>query len=137
MLKYVAFPPVKVRNWSKNPFSKNDRRGRSDILFFFKWLREVKKVQRILKVIVDDSTNPPHSDEAIEMALKGFGVESLDWSKPDLDPETIYNSSSDLTEITLFWSGNNAVLRAWGEPEGLRRLPKLQTAFLTVNQVRL
>ncbi|KAF6833666.1 hypothetical protein CPLU01_05387 [Colletotrichum plurivorum] len=95
------------------------------------------KVKRILKVIVDDSSQEPHSDAAIEKALEGFGVESLEWSKLDLDPETLYNAtltktspklppSSELSEVVLRWSGNNSALRAWGEPEGLRRLPKLK-----------
>ncbi|KAK1757348.1 hypothetical protein QBC47DRAFT_399689 [Echria macrotheca] len=136
VLKYVAFPAVFVRNWRKNPLrvppGEEATRGRSDMLYFFQWLRE-KGVERILKVIVDDSKSPPHSDEAIEMSLKPFRVEVLDWSKPDLDPVTICNASQDLTEIVLHWSGNNAVLRAWSEPEGLRKLPDLSVINLLVD----
>jgi len=138
VLKYVAFPAVYVKNWRKNPLrvppSEEHCRGRSDMLYFFEWLRKEKKVDRILKVIVDDSKSPPHSDEAIELCLKGFGVEHLDWSKPDLDPDTICNASTEIVELVLHWGGNNAVLRAWSDPEGLRRrLPNLsQVTLLTI-----
>lgn len=137
-------------NWDKKGeklLPRSGRRGRSDMLFFFDWLRKEKKVERILKVIVDDSSSEPHSDAAIEKALEGFGVESLEWSKLDLDPETLYNATltktspelpptSQLSEVVLRWSGNNAVLRAWGEPEGLRRLPKLKKVYLFVDEAR-
>lgn len=108
--------------------------NRSDLKFFFEWLRNEKGVKKILRVIVEDSFEDPHCDEAIETALQGFGVESLEWSKPDLDSKVIYTASPDLTEVSLRWSGNNAILRSWSEPEGLVRLPNLRTVRLLVNQ---
>ncbi len=138
VLKYVAFPAVRVLNWPPNSLrrgpSEAPPQGRTDMLYFFKWLRETKKVKRILKVIVEDNKDP-HTDEAIEESLKTFGVEVLDWSKPDLDPETICRASSELTEIMLHWGGNNAVLRAWSEPEGLRKLRNLTLINLVVDGV--
>ena len=152
VLQYVAFPPVTVEKWSParpkegttptdqvdiTDLLKSGATGRADLVFFFKWLREKKNVERILRVMVDDSVSPPHSDEAIEMALRPFGVETLDWSKPDLDPETIINSSQELRELHLHWNGNNAVLRSWSDPEGLRRLPNLSVIHLSVDSVSL
>ncbi|THV44375.1 hypothetical protein BGAL_0659g00010 [Botrytis galanthina] len=89
------------------------------------------------KVIIDDSKIPAHSDEAIENALEGFDVEILDWRKVDLCPEAIWMSSRKLREVYLRWSGNNAVLRGWSEPEGLRRLEHLTKVHLHVKQVGL
>lgn len=105
------------------------------MIFFFNWLRE-KGVKRILKVIVDDLEQPSHSDEAIENTLRGFEVEILDWRKIDLCPEVIYKSSKKLKEVYLRWSGNNAVLRAWSEPDGLKKLEELTKVHLHVKHVR-
>jgi hypothetical protein len=41
-------------------------------------------------------------------------------------PFTIYRTCPNLREVILHWSGSNAVLRGWSEPEGLTRLPKLK-----------
>lgn len=133
----MAFPAIRVVDWDKNnsnSLSRERRRGRTDLLFFFDWLRK-KNVKFIHKVIVEDVALEPHSDEAIETCLQGFGIQSLDWSKPDLDPETIRNSSLDITDVCLYWSGNNSVLRAWGEPEGLRQLNGLKMISLSLDQV--
>lgn len=98
---------------------------------FFEWLRETKKVQRIVKVIVDDSREPAHSDEAIVKALNGFDVEELHWLKTDLDPETIsLTSGKTVRELYLRWSGNNTVLRGWGELQGLPTLKKLENVYI-------
>lgn len=139
VLEYVAFPSVTVLpqpRLSESPAnSMKLGRGRTDMLFFFQWLREKKSVKRILKVIVDDEREPAHSDEAIEKALKGFGVEILDWRKVDLCPQTICAVSDKLREVYLRWSGNNTVLRAWSEPDGLKKLEDLSTVHLDVRQV--
>ncbi|TGO61940.1 hypothetical protein BOTNAR_0121g00230 [Botryotinia narcissicola] len=133
VLQYVAFPNVRVHPAPDYPYaldkSTEDGDGRCDMMFFFQWLKD-KGVKRILKVIVDDSNTPAHSDEAIEKALQGFDVEILDWRKVDLCPETIWTSSRKLRKVHLQWSGNNAVLRGWSEPEGLRRLEDLTKVYL-------
>ncbi|RDW67032.1 hypothetical protein BP5796_09781 [Coleophoma crateriformis] len=139
ILQYVAFPNVEVH--PKPALSKSggdaievSGRGRTDMIFFFEWLRNEKGVKRILKVIVDDIQDPAHSDEAIETALEGFDVEVLEWRKVDLCPETICNSSDKLREVYLSWSGNNAMLRAWSEPDGLKKLENLTKVHLHVKQ---
>ncbi|KAK0632448.1 hypothetical protein B0T14DRAFT_490811 [Immersiella caudata] len=136
VLKYVAFPAVRVKDWAERPekyAGLQKARGRYDMLFFFHWLREVKKVKRILKVIVEDCEQPSHSDEAIELCLEDFHVETLDWSKPDLDPDTARKASSGLGEVVLHWTGNNALLRSWSDPEIRNQLPNLSMINLIVD----
>ncbi|KAF7898370.1 hypothetical protein EAF00_004816 [Botryotinia globosa] len=137
VLQYVAFPNVRVHPAPDYPYSLDRSteggNGRCDMMFFFQWLKD-KGVKRILKVIVDDSNTPAHSDEAINKALQGFDVEILDWRKVDLCSETILISGRKLREVHLQWSGNNAVLRGWSEPVGLRRLEDLSKVYLHVKQ---
>ncbi|KAI8966062.1 hypothetical protein F5Y11DRAFT_343754 [Daldinia sp. FL1419] len=127
--------------------------GREDMKYFFKWLYD-KGVRHIIKLTVEDagdSGEKVHSDQAIQESLERFIIEHLDWQKADLDPETILNVSSkvdknvatnespkdtepapcyQLKQLYLRWSGSNAVLRAWSEPEGLPMLPQLQRIYL-------
>ncbi|KAF6793390.1 hypothetical protein CSOJ01_13950 [Colletotrichum sojae] len=113
----------------------------TDQLQFFHWFRSWK-VEKILKVVVDDRARP-HGDEKIEEVLAGlhgggeprksFDVEVLDWRKEDLCPETIRNAAPQVRELHLYWSGNNSVLRGWSEPEGLRLLESLRTMTLSYN----
>ncbi|KAI0858065.1 hypothetical protein F4860DRAFT_487559 [Xylaria cubensis] len=121
--------------------------GRKDMTFFFDWLYK-KGVRHIIKLSVQESGDRFHSDKAIQESVARFIVEHLDWQKTDLDPETILLIGSRATEedsstledpkntelvphrhlkqLNLRWSGSNAVLRAWSEPEGLPLLPDLQ-----------
>ncbi|OTA94921.1 hypothetical protein M434DRAFT_394279 [Hypoxylon sp. CO27-5] len=125
--------------------------GRKDMQYFFEWLYQ-KGVRHIIRVSVKDSGPKVHSDKAIQASLEKFVVEHLDWQKTDLDPETILHVSSkalqkaasatqnpkgdevlsnrQLRELFLRWSGSNAVLRGWSEPEGLSLLPQLKTIHL-------
>ncbi|RYP78209.1 hypothetical protein DL771_000686 [Monosporascus sp. 5C6A] len=128
--------------------------GRKDMKYFFDWLYE-KGVRHIIKLSVEDTGDlgeKVHSDQAIQESLERFIVEHLDWRKADLDPETILHVSSrviekeaptledpkntelvpdrQLKQLCLRWSGSNAVLRAWSEPDGLPMLPKLRRIYL-------
>ncbi|KAI1213091.1 uncharacterized protein F4807DRAFT_471577 [Annulohypoxylon truncatum] len=139
ILQYVAIPrveveddPVGLRPGQRAP--KPDGNGRTDMKPLFKWLRDEKKVKIILKVIVDDLQEPAHSDEAIEFCLIGMGVEIWQWKKVDLSPEVIQKVAPEARIVHLYWSGNNAVLRGWSEPEGLRKLKRLQEVHLHVQQ---
>lgn len=135
--------------------------GRRDMVYFFNWLH-AKGVRHIIRVSVadlgDESGRGGHSDEAIQRSLEKFVVEQLDWQKMDLCPQTILHvgslaeanrdaslpvddappeslrrhPNSQLTELVLRWSGNNAVLRAWSEAEGLPLLTQLRRIFLYV-----
>ncbi|EEU42353.1 uncharacterized protein NECHADRAFT_40446 [Fusarium vanettenii 77-13-4] len=148
VLMYVRFPDVTVIHSGRRA-PKPRALGRQDMEFFFDWLY-AKGVRRILKLEVEDSGKIPHSDEAIQISLDKIMIEHLDWQKSDLDPRVICNISSKadrssvssddsddgakniLREVTLKWSGNNAVLRAWSEPEGLPQLQKLEVINLCI-----
>ncbi|EHK48130.1 hypothetical protein TRIATDRAFT_172115, partial [Trichoderma atroviride IMI 206040] len=128
--------------------------GRKDMVYFFNWLYK-KGVRHIIRVSVNDSGDlgeKVHTDRSIQQCLERFVVESLYWQKTDLDPETILRVSArslekvvptnedpnhvelvpdrQLRELWLRWSGSNAVLRAWSEPEGLPMLPRLEKVHL-------
>jgi len=133
-LQYVAFPAARVDRIPQSKLIKKQQqqqegKGRRDMEFLFDFLRE-KKVKRVLKVIVDDTSDPPHSDESIERCIGGLGCEIWDWKKVDLCSETILKAAPDVRELSLYWSGNNAVLRGWSETEGLCLLTKLETLHL-------
>lgn len=116
-----------------------DGDGRTDVQTVFELLRE-KGVKTILEVTVDDLEHPAHSDLAIEQALcwgnssQTMNVEIWNWKKVDVSPDLIYKVASDVTSVQLYWSGRNAVLRAWSEEEGLPKLTKLRHITLHVQQ---
>lgn len=123
--------PILSKHVKRTP--KSDGNGRSDMIFLFNFLRN-KGVQRVIRVIVDDTLAPAHSDEAIEKALKGLKVEIWDWRKVDLSTDTIITAAPDAREISLYWSGNNAVLRGWTAKDGLSSLTKLMKVHLHIEQ---
>ncbi|KAI0539494.1 hypothetical protein GGR58DRAFT_464533 [Xylaria digitata] len=136
---------------SKSSIHQLENIGRKDMTFFFDWLYK-KGVRHIIKLSVQESADKVHSDQAIQASVARFIIEQLDWQKTDLDPETILRVGSSVAEdspspenpknselvpcrqlkqLNLRWSGSNAVLRAWSEPEGLPMLPELQRIYLT------
>ncbi|KAF4994268.1 hypothetical protein FGRMN_5906 [Fusarium graminum] len=145
VLMFVRFPSVSVKRQKGRNAPKLSEYCRQDMEFFFNWLY-TKGVRRILKVEVEESNIKPHSDESIQKSLEKIVVEHLDWQKMDLDPRLICQlarkanhpsyededgdgtngPSNELREVTLRWSGNNAVLRGWSEPEGLPLLKRLR-----------
>ncbi|KAL7800594.1 hypothetical protein V8C43DRAFT_274335 [Trichoderma afarasin] len=135
ILQYVAFggikftktdlPPRKSTSMSRSVAKASVGQGRSDMEIPFKWLKE-KHVCNIVMVIVLDQTKPSHTDQSIEKALKPFEIDILDWRKFDLCSETIFRACENLREVHLYWTGRNAVLRAWSEPDGLVKLKKLR-----------
>ena len=144
VLQYVALPQVRIEvdeRPSTTPktgkvLPKSGAKGRSDLKLLFSHLKDEKKVKTILKVIVDDLQEPAHSDEAIEACLKDTEVEIWDWRKMDLCVDVIQNVAPGVREVHLYWSGNNAVLRGWGEAEGLPRLQRLEKICLHYQEVR-
>ena len=111
--------------------NKPDGEGRDDMIEVLEWLRGVTT---ILKLSVDDLEHPAHSDVAIEMALRGKAVEIWDWRKVDICSEVIRKAAPDVREVHLHWSGQNAVLRAWSEDEGLPLLKCLKKIVLHIKQ---
>ncbi|KAK4642831.1 hypothetical protein QC761_401030 [Podospora bellae-mahoneyi] len=145
VLRYVAFNKIELDSPGNNTSKLHAKRlaqqprpgrGRVDLVFFFNWLRE-KSVKHILKVVVDDWPERPHSDKAIEDSLKHFEIESLEWRKSDICPETLFVACQHVRHLHLWWSGNRAVLRAWSEPDGLVRLEKLKTIHLLWNSAEV
>ncbi|ROV88757.1 hypothetical protein VMCG_10053 [Cytospora schulzeri] len=103
-------------------------------------------VRNILHLVVEDMKSPPHTDAAIERAIRGedsrvpknrrredgFEVEIWDWRKFDLDTDVIRFSAAKLTQVHLYWSGNQTVLKAWACNEGLPRLCQASDRNLTM-----
>lgn len=138
VLQYVAFPRnVRISRDSRNAVVPNDDSdmGRRDLGFFFDWLRQQKNVTHIINLHVDDE--PCHSDEAIVSCLRGITVDHIDWQKFDMDPQTFskMENASSVRELSLQWSGRNAVLRAWSEPEGLPMLKGLRKINLHIPSI--
>ncbi|PYH28883.1 uncharacterized protein BO87DRAFT_201059 [Aspergillus neoniger CBS 115656] len=99
--------------------------GRVDFVKVFQWLRS-KGVSEIIDVSVVDDCNTPHCEEAIEMALRGFGVEILNWNRFDMPSDAIFNAAPGVRELYLYSSSNNEVLRGWSAPGGLEKLEKVR-----------
>ncbi|KAF2275928.1 uncharacterized protein EI97DRAFT_458926 [Westerdykella ornata] len=152
LLKEVAIPRLIVKNDeevdlpedktdSKEPgkngepqaVDKIKGKGRTDMYSIFKWLRE-NHVGSILKVTVVDDLEPCHSDQAIEACMAGFDVRVWNWYKVDLSCQVILNSARNVTNVTLYSSGNNAVLMGWSSSSGLAMLPKLKVVHINVQE---
>ncbi|KAL1640281.1 hypothetical protein SLS58_007097 [Diplodia intermedia] len=141
-LQYVELPRLELEKPDDVPakfrgrVAPKDGKGRNDYPFIFDWLQK-KGVDRILKLYVDDSEEPSHSEETIENALEKFRIVQLwDWKKFDLSSETILKAAKDVEEVWLYWSGNNAVLRSWSEPDGLNALRSLRKVKVFETQFR-
>lgn len=147
-LQYVKIPFLRaeksVRTSSSKLSPRTSSKGRDDYLAVFKWLKD-KGVKRIVDLEVDDykeflpgdeKSVPSHSDEAIEKALVGIEVlRSWNWRKPDLSSELIFRRAPEISQLTLHWSGNDAILRSWSELEGLRKLRNLKKVVILAQQV--
>ncbi|KAF9634998.1 hypothetical protein BFW01_g5893 [Lasiodiplodia theobromae] len=137
-LKYVALPRLTVTK--TNSYSRNakppSRKGRDDMKIIFKWLHE-RGVRKILKVTVIDNEFPAHKDASIVDCLKDFNVEVWDWKKVDLCSEVIAKSTSVAKEISLYSSGNQAVLKGWSAPGGFSdrgKFPELTNILLYLRE---
>ncbi|KAK4452495.1 hypothetical protein QBC34DRAFT_26249 [Podospora aff. communis PSN243] len=138
VLSYVALPMLSVVD-PMDAHAQGDSdlesigKGRRDMGKIFEWLRK-ENVETIHEVTVIDSTEPSHSDAAIENALRGFNVETWDWKKLDLNCDVIANcTNKGATDVSLYCSGNYAVLMGWASTDGLRsieKFPKLKHVHL-------
>ncbi|KAF2113700.1 hypothetical protein BDV96DRAFT_578247 [Lophiotrema nucula] len=128
VLQYVAIPMLKVENFPTSKWKHEafwESRGRKDYLAIFDWLYE-KGVRHIVRVIVVDHDDRPHSDAVIIRALNRFGVERLDWKRFDLCSHAIINAVENVTQLKLYCNGNDAILRSWSSPTGLVNLKSLK-----------
>ncbi|KAJ4385943.1 hypothetical protein N0V85_007957 [Neurospora sp. IMI 360204] len=87
----------------------------------FDWLKSLH-VKFVLKVTVMDDAELSHSDEAIETCMKGLDVRVWNWRRVDLCIDVISSSAPNVTDVTLYSSGNNAVLVGWSSKGGLPKL---------------
>ena len=87
--------------------------GKHYLWNFFDWLFK-KGVRYIIKVMVAENKDTAHCNETIIKSLKLFDVEGL----------------INCQEFHLFWSGSNAVVRNWSEPEGLALVKSLKTIHI-------
>ena len=90
----------------------------------FRWLKK-RHVKSVLKVTVIDDVEPSHSDEAIEACMDQLDVRIWNWYKVDVCCDVIINSAKRARDVTLYSSGNNAVLVGWSSSAGLARLPEV------------
>jgi hypothetical protein len=96
-------------------------------LAVFDWLRD-QQVRRIIEVNIDDDTEPSSTNAAIEASLKGFEIQRLQWKRTDIPCDVFCNSTSALRYISLYWSGDKAVLDGWSGPDGFsnaRKFPEV------------
>ncbi|KAJ4286233.1 hypothetical protein N0V90_013267 [Kalmusia sp. IMI 367209] len=126
-LHYLELPNVEVRmSKPRNASPDEECEGRKEYEAIFNWLKS-KAVKQIIHLFVDDYHPCSHSDESIEKALEDLKViKTWDWRKLDIDSMTLLKAAPDVQEIVLYWSGRNAVLRGWSEPDGLHRLRNLR-----------
>ena len=139
VLRYVALRTIVIHQESRPSTAHHSRsrgQGRSDVEYFFAYLRKLG-VKQVLRVIIEDTGSPAHSDEAIENALKNMGVENFDWRQHDLCSDTIFQAAPSAREVTLYWHGSNAILRSWSEPEGLPKLEHLERVVLLYSKVQI
>lgn len=111
------------------PTNESDRlaRWREDeesLKSVFDWLKSKKGVKTILNLTVKENVNHYCSDDTVEKCLEGLEVRYLNWNRPDMcaNESTL---PSDLIEISLYWTGLNAVLWSWSDTGGLRTLKKV------------
>ncbi|KAI0969672.1 hypothetical protein F4678DRAFT_473528 [Xylaria arbuscula] len=148
ILKYVALPKLTLESNTvvrrKRGEQPPRRRGLSNLVTVFDWLRK-NHVEKIVKVMVIDDADPSHSDASIEEALHDFGVEIWDWKKLDLSTDVIWRATnapgnkdvSVVREISLYSTGNNAVLMGWASPQGLtnkKKFPALKKVNLFIRE---
>jgi hypothetical protein len=97
-------------------------------LAVFDWLRD-QQVRRIIEADIDDDTEPCCTNDVVEASLKGFEVQRLHWKRIDIPCDVFYHSTSALTDLSLYWSGDKAVLDGWSGPDGFsdaRKFPEVR-----------
>lgn len=110
----IRFSVTQVPTVDVEGYSETDRRARETLVKnFFTWLRDKRKVRRIVQVIVYDHPLAPCRDEVIKSCLEGFDVRYLDWNKEDLSVDMLQQAAMNLQELWLTWSGRKSALLGW------------------------
>ncbi|KAK7709645.1 hypothetical protein SLS63_013160 [Diaporthe eres] len=86
---------------------------------------------RIMKVAVVDYRpgDSSHRDSVITKALADFQVEYWNWKKLDLCSDVISNSTEIVQEVSMYWSGNPAVMMGWASREGFSNKTKFPEGY--------
>ncbi|KAF4467266.1 Peptidase S8 S53 subtilisin kexin sedolisin [Fusarium albosuccineum] len=111
-------------------------KGLEDMCDIFRWLKE-GGVSSVLKLTVFDNGDPPHSDEAIEECVGGLNVRVWNWFKVDLCADVILKSAPNVKHLTLYSSGNNAVLKSWSSRGSLPSLKKIRTRLIRLETLQI
>lgn len=138
----IKFRATQVPTVDVEGYSEIDRRARETFVKnFFTWLRDKKKVRRIVQIIVYDHPLAPCRDEVIKSCLEGFDVRYLDWNKEDWSVDMLQKVATNVQELWLTWSGRKSVLLGWCNQKcGLILLQKVRcfrSATLALDRIRL
>ncbi|KAL4876220.1 hypothetical protein BJY04DRAFT_223305 [Aspergillus karnatakaensis] len=131
------------RHMRRNVIDKEGQ-GRDSLVKVFDKLAEVK-VRKIIRLQVEDNGDEwPHTDTAIERAIKGqshywdeftrtgLDIKEWDWCKPDINLDVIRYSAPMAEHIHLHWSGNQTVLYGWASNEnGIPLISKRAQSLLS------
>ncbi|KAJ2902817.1 hypothetical protein MKZ38_000098 [Zalerion maritima] len=165
-LSYVSIPsfpfvPVKEtpapKRYTANQSSRRENaakppKGRQSLVPMFDKLHSLG-VKKILRLQVDDTEYPAHTDEAIEKALTGsvrdplagdnpirrlIDIEAWDWRKFDLCSDVIQYAAPQVEKMHLYWSGNPTVLKGWASKDSIPKFyatnENLKTVVLHADQ---
>lgn len=99
-------------------------RTQGHLVDVFHWLKGVKGVKVIMRLVVRDRGPIFCSDKTMEECLKGLEIRYLDWDRPDVCTDTL-RLIHDLVQVDLYWSGLKAVLCSWGDANGLRKMKRV------------
>lgn len=140
ILQYVRIPRYRLEATAKTHASKKIPRGKIDPpgaglrdyeqIFDLLWVKEVRK---IIKIVVEDHVDTPHSDEMLE-TLQRFQIEEWDWKRMDLCSSVLFNAAPDARALTLYSSGSSAVLRSWSGTDGLNQFKRLKEIKVFIHQ---
>ena len=101
------------------------------------WLKDVKdggikNVRKIYHLVVPDYLDDPHTEEAIEEAIKPFKVEVFDWRRLDLSIDSVEAGAPTVRHLSLYSSGNKAALSHWFGPDGIRKLTQVTNSSIII-----
>jgi len=142
VLRYIRIPSFRVVPGKKNANaaksqnrSVRSERDPNNCTLVFNILRKLKPpVSTILDVSVDDMSEKfhPHSNQDIIACLKpefSPNIEKWDWNKIDMCSDAIHEAAPNATEIYLYCSGNNAILKSWSALDGLPKFANVSHAL--------
>ncbi|KAF8248828.1 hypothetical protein K440DRAFT_623902 [Wilcoxina mikolae CBS 423.85] len=143
ILQYVHIPrrPFSVKADSATSGDASDGRagasagagaGRQDFGRIFDLLHE-KGVKKIIRLIVDDNEDCPHTDEIIE-GLNRFKIEDWKWEKVDISSVVLRKAAEHAQHVRLLSSGNHSVLRDWSSCDGLKELKHLEAVHVVISR---